>query len=79
VGHYLDRLIATGTDPVRAIELARLNLAARPNADSRLLLARACLEAGRVEEACALLDRVEDTPWRPPAFQALKEALAGES
>jgi tetratricopeptide (TPR) repeat protein len=75
VGHYLDFLFERDTDSARLISLARSNLAARPNAEAKLMLARAYLRAGRIEAARSLVAEVEDSPWRPPELAELRNAL----
>lgn len=61
-GHALDHYLAAG-DPVRALEIARRNHAARPNGDSKALLAEALLKAGRPTEAQGVIGPVLKTAW----------------
>lgn len=75
VGHYLTYLIDTESDRSRLIELARLNLSARPNADARLLLARACVKAGCIAEARELAAEIEASGWRPGGLARLEQSL----
>ncbi|MEA3275761.1 MAG: tetratricopeptide repeat protein, partial [Pseudomonadota bacterium] len=79
VGHYLGSLIDAEADTHRLIDLARMNAAARPNADSKLLLARVYIKAGRVEEARSLVAEVEGSPWRPRELAEMKSTLKVES
>ena len=61
-GHALDHYISAG-DPERALEIARRNHAARPNGDSRALLAEALLKAGRPSEARQVIEPVLKSAW----------------
>jgi tetratricopeptide (TPR) repeat protein len=75
VGHYLSFLIDAEPDADRLIDLARMNLAARPNTDAKLLLARAYAKAGRFEEARSLVAEVAASPWRPRGLEVLQNEL----
>jgi hypothetical protein len=75
VGHYLTYLIDTESDRSRLIDLARLNLSARPNAEAKLLLARACVKAGCIAEARELAAQIEASGWRPRGLARLEQLL----
>jgi tetratricopeptide (TPR) repeat protein len=75
VGHYLSFLIDAEPDMDRLVGLARMNLAARPNVDAKLLLARAYAKAGRIEEARSLVVEAAASPWRPRGLKALEDKL----
>ena len=79
VGHYLSFLIDAEPDGNRLIDLARMNLAARPNVDAKLLLARAYAKAGRFSEARSLVAEAAASPWRPRGFKALQDELKEKS
>ena len=75
-GHAVEHELVFGT-PARALELARRNLVARPFGDSRLLLANALLQNGRVADALGELRKAEVSGWRSAPLYALRaEALA---
>ncbi|WP_426167688.1 hypothetical protein [Sandarakinorhabdus sp. DWP1-3-1] len=64
-------------DPVRALDLARRNLAAWPGRDAQLLLARAQLADGKAAEAVATIAALEAGGGRTAAqYVVLADALA---
>ncbi len=79
IGHYLTYLIDTESNGSRLIALARLNLSARPNADAKLLLALACVNAGCIDEARQLAAQIEASGWRPDALARLEQSLETRS
>ncbi|AUW58759.1 hypothetical protein C1T17_12295 [Sphingobium sp. SCG-1] len=62
-GPALEHELVLG-NPARALDLARLNFAARPYGDSCIMLAMALLANGRPQEAVAILKAAEQTGWR---------------
>jgi tetratricopeptide (TPR) repeat protein len=66
IGHYLKSLIDRPEIHPKLLEMAERNVALRPNAESKLLLARACLKLGQPARARALVGEILDTPWRTP-------------
>ena len=70
LGHYLDFGPAD-----RAVELARANLAARPNAEAHTWLALALLHADRPDEAREHVTAALATPWRSGDLLALAAEL----
>jgi tetratricopeptide (TPR) repeat protein len=76
MGHYLEHLIERQGAGPELLELAERNHRLRPNAESKLLLARACLRLGQEGRARALLAEIAATPWRSPEAARLKKQLA---
>jgi tetratricopeptide (TPR) repeat protein len=66
IGHYLKSLIDRPGSSPKLLEMAERNVALRPNAESKLLLARACLKLGQPARARALVGEILETPWRTP-------------
>lgn len=64
VGHYIDHLLSRGGDVARVVELAERNHAARPNAEAKLLLAKAYRNAKRIDDAKKLEREVRRSGWR---------------
>jgi tetratricopeptide (TPR) repeat protein len=79
IGHYLKHLIdRPGAAGPELLEMARQNVALRPNGESKLLLARAYLKLQRPADAKAQMDEILATPWRTPEVERLeKEVRAG--
>lgn len=86
-GHAVEHELVFGS-PVRALDLARKNLAARPYGESRILLATALLSNGSAKDALDQLDLAEKSGWRSAPLYALraqayelfgKADLAGEA
>jgi Tfp pilus assembly protein PilF len=67
MGHGLAHQLQYGT-PVRALELAQANYAARPGGDAQVALARAHLAANRPADALELVQRALATPYRTAAL-----------
>lgn len=79
-GHALEHHLAYG-DPARALELAQRNRAIRPNAESDVLLARAYMKVGRIQDAKRSIDAALATPVRMARLHATAAAVyaaAGE-
>ncbi len=75
-GHAAEHALAVG-DPVKALDLARKNVAARPYGDAQLLLATAQLANGDAEAAVATVEAVQASGWRSAAqYVVLADALA---
>ena len=70
-GHALEHELVFGT-PTRALDLATRNLAARPNGESRILMASALLMNGRTEAALDQLALAERSGWRSGPLYALR-------
>ena len=70
-GHALEHELVFGT-PERAIVLARMNSAARPFGESRLLLASAYLMNGDTKSALAQIAAAEQSGWRSAPMYALR-------
>jgi tetratricopeptide (TPR) repeat protein len=75
-GHYVEHLLQRKQAGPKLLELAEMNQRLRPNAESKLLLAKACLKLGREARARALLAEVMATPWRSQDLVELKSRLA---
>ncbi|HVT57810.1 MAG TPA: tetratricopeptide repeat protein [Thermoanaerobaculia bacterium] len=66
IGHFIRYMIARKDAGPELLEMAEKNYRLRPNADSKLLLARAYFKLHRTAEASALVDEILATPWRTP-------------
>ena len=64
-GHALGHFMDFGA-PSEALRLAEANLAARPNAEARMLLAQAALHADAPDRARAAIEEALATPWQTP-------------
>jgi tetratricopeptide (TPR) repeat protein len=71
IGHFLKYLIGRREADPRLLEMAERNVRLRPNAESKLLLARAWLKLGQPARARALVGEVLETPWRTPELTLL--------
>ena len=69
-GHALDHFLEFGEDPARTLAIAEANHRTRPNAEAKISLARAYLEAGRVDAALAILAEALATPWNTTDLHA---------
>ena len=76
IGHYVEHLVERTEAPPELLALAERNHELRPNAESKLLLARACARLGQRERARELLAEIAATPWRSPALRVLARRLA---
>ncbi len=75
-GHALEHELVLGS-PARALDLARLNLSARPYGDSSIMLAMALLANGPPQDAVRTLTALERTGWRTAQqYVVLAEASA---
>lgn len=74
--HALEHELVLG-DPIRALDLAHRNLAARPYGDSVTMLAFALIANNRAEEAVRRLTALNATKWRTAQqYVALSQAQA---
>ncbi len=79
-GHAIEHELVFGT-PDKAVALGRLNLAARPYGESRILLASALLAKGMTSEALAQLALAQQSGWNSAPLHALRaqaHELAGD-
>lgn len=75
-GHAAENELAFG-DPLQAVKLARINLAARPYGEARLLLANALMGSGQAGQAIEQLELAEKSGWRSaPLYTAISQAKA---
>ncbi|HEX2120259.1 MAG TPA: hypothetical protein VHL59_01330, partial [Thermoanaerobaculia bacterium] len=75
IGHYVDHLLDRADAHPRLLELAERNHRLRPNAESSLLLAKACVKLNQPARARQLLAEVSATPWRTPELAELEREL----
>jgi tetratricopeptide (TPR) repeat protein len=73
-GHALEHFLEFG-EPARARELAEKNHALRPNAEAKILLAKAQLAAGETERALATIEQALATPWNTADLHATAAAV----
>jgi tetratricopeptide (TPR) repeat protein len=77
IGHLIrDALLRPSPRP-DLLELALRNCELRPNGESKLLLARAYLKAGRRAEAKKILDEIAATPWTTPELIEVRRQVEG--
>ncbi len=70
-GHALHHWLALERDPDRTVELAEANVAARPNGETKTLLAEAYLAADRAADARRVVEQVlTTTPWSTAELHA---------
>jgi len=62
-GHALEHFLKMVRDPERALDIAKKNVALRPNGEARTRLAQAYVQTGRVAEARAEIRRVVSSKW----------------
>ena len=81
-GHALEHFLEFGADPKRAVTLAEANTPGalpvtvthhrtRPNAEAKISLARAYLQAGRKDDARKAIDEALATPWNTADLHAV--------
>ena len=70
-GHALEHFLEFGADPKRAVTLAEANHRTRPNAEAKISLARAYLQAGRKDDARKAIDEALATPWNTADLHAV--------
>ncbi len=75
LGHYLQVLLSRRPIGPDLLPLAERNVALRPNADSKLLLAQVCATLGDTARARELVEEIEATPWRPAGLRELDRNL----
>ena len=75
VGHFVERLLSLEQTHPELLSSARLNFNARPNADSKALLAKSYLKLGQTEQAEQLYRQILTTPWRNPGIEELAQGL----
>ncbi len=81
-GHALGHFLEFGADPARAVSLAEANHRTRPNAEAKISLARAYLEAGRGADARTIIAEALATPWNTADLHAVAaevHAAAGDA
>jgi tetratricopeptide (TPR) repeat protein len=66
LGHFLQFLLERKATGPQLLALAQRNVELRPNAESKLLLARAYWKLNRPGAARALAAEIRATPWRTP-------------
>jgi tetratricopeptide (TPR) repeat protein len=74
-GHALGHFLEFGEDPARTVALAEANHRTRPNAEAKISLARAYLQAGRVDAALEAITQALQTPWRTAELYAVAAAV----
>jgi tetratricopeptide (TPR) repeat protein len=80
IGHVIRDALARPTARPDLVQLAARNVALRPNAESKLLLARALLKVNDRAAAAKLVDEiVKTTPWRTAELEDLRRSLAPRS
>ncbi|HEV2719203.1 MAG TPA: hypothetical protein VG323_04225, partial [Thermoanaerobaculia bacterium] len=80
IGHMIRDALARPAARPDLVQLAQRNVALRPNAESKLLLARAYLKVNDRAAAARLVDEiVKTTPWRTPELNDLLTSLAPRS
>jgi hypothetical protein len=62
-GHALEHFLELSPDAKRAVEIAKKNVALRPNGEARTRLAQAYVRAGRIAEARAEIAKVLASKW----------------
>ena len=70
IGHFLKYLIGRREADPRLLEMAERNVQLRPNAESKLLLARAYVKLSQPAKARALVGEILETSWRTPELAA---------
>ena len=70
-GHALEHFLEFGADPKRTVTLAEANHRTRPNAEAKISLARAYLQAGRKDDARKAIDEALATPWNTADLHAV--------
>jgi tetratricopeptide (TPR) repeat protein len=76
IGHMIRDALARPLPRPDLVQLAQRNVALRPNAESKLLLARSYLKVGDRAAAAKLVDEiVKTTPWRTAELAAVRGSL----
>jgi len=77
IGHVIRDALARPTARPDLVQLAAHNVALRPNAETKLLLARALLKVNDRAAAAKLVDEiVKTTPWRTAELEDLRRSLS---
>ncbi len=74
-GHAIGHWLEVEEDFPRAVELAEANAEARPNGESKTILAEAYLAAERTDDAKRVIDEVLESPWDTPAAHAIASRI----
>ncbi|WDD97483.1 tetratricopeptide repeat protein [Thalassomonas actiniarum] len=74
-GHFVERLLTLEQTHPALLSSAQLNFNARPNADSKTLLAKSYLKLGQTKQAEQLYRQILSTPWRNPGIEELARGL----
>ncbi|WDE07139.1 tetratricopeptide repeat protein [Thalassomonas viridans] len=74
-GHFVERLLTLEQAHPALLSSARLNFNTRPNADSKVLLAKSYLKLGKTDQARQLYEQILTTPWRNPGIEELARIL----
>ncbi|WDE10220.1 tetratricopeptide repeat protein [Thalassomonas haliotis] len=74
-GHFVERLLTLEQTHPALLSSAQLNFNARPNADSKALLAMSYLKLGQEVQARQLYEQILATPWRSPGIEELAQVL----
>ncbi len=69
-GHALEHFLEFGADRARTVALAEANHHTRPNAEAKISLARAYLQAERKDDARKRIDEALATPWNTADLHA---------
>ena len=76
IGHMIRDALARPLPRQDLVQLAQRNVALRPNAESKLLLARSYLKVGDRAAAARLVDEiVKTTPWRTAELAEVRRSL----
>ncbi|HYI13535.1 MAG TPA: hypothetical protein VEK57_31110 [Thermoanaerobaculia bacterium] len=76
IGHALRFQLSRADAAPELVALARRNVALRPNAEAKLLLAQAYLKSSQPAPARAIIAEIATTPWRTPELARLQRELA---
>lgn len=75
LGHYVKYLLEKEPLDPKLLNYAKQNYGNRPNAESKILLAKAFLRTGNRGAATKLMEEVMQTPWWTPEIQVLAKKL----
>jgi tetratricopeptide (TPR) repeat protein len=74
-GHAIDHFAELEDDPERTVALAEANAEARPNGESKTILAGAYLSAGQTDDAKRVIDEVLASPWDTAEAHAIASQI----